>query len=137
MIHETDIKVRYAETDQMGVVHHSNYFHWFEVGRTEFLDSLGMTYSQVEQEGIFMPLIESHCKYIIGAKYEDKLIIRTKITEIKHARVWFSYEVIRIKDNNLLAEGSTVHAFTGTNFKPLNLKKQNIKLYDIFISCIE
>ena len=137
MINETEIKVRYVETDKMGVVHHSNYYHWFEVGRTEFLNALGLSYSEIEGLGILIPLIETHCTYKIGAKYEDEVIIRTKFDWMKGAKGQFSYEVLRKNDGKLLVEGTTVHTFTTLKLKPVNLKKENPKVYDFLMSCAE
>ena len=125
LISETHFVVRYAETDQMGIVHHSNYYAWFEVGRTEFFSHTGMTYGQLEKQGILFPLIESSCVYKEGARYEDQLIIRTWIHELKGARVIFNYEVVRDKDGKVLAKGQTVHAFVNKDFKPINIKKEN------------
>lgn len=136
MLNETKIKVRYVETDQMGVVHHSNYYHWFEVGRTEFMNQIGMSYGEVEKQGIMMPLIETHCSYKVGAKYEEELIIKTKLAEMKGVRAIFGYEVIRESDGKLLAEGSTVHTFTNEQFKPINLKKENPKMHSAFMNII-
>ena len=127
-INETKIKVRYVETDQMGIVHHSNYYAWFEVGRTEFFAYTGMSYRKLEEEGLFFP-IESQCIYKEAAKYEDELTIRTFIHELKGARITFNYDVIRNLDGKLLATGKTVHAFVNPQFKPINLKKFHPKVW--------
>jgi len=129
-IHETKIKVRYAETDQMGIVHHSRYYPWFEEGRTEFILQTGITYGELERQGILLPVIETGCIYKAGAKYEDNLTVRTWIQELKGARITFFYEVIRDADHKLLAQGKTVHAFVNKNFKPINMKKVNGELWD-------
>ncbi|MCT4545141.1 MAG: acyl-CoA thioesterase [Vallitalea sp.] len=122
-IHETKIKVRYVETDRMGIVHHSNYYSWFEVARGEFITDTGMTYSDMEEEGIMMPVLESSCKYIQAAKYENILIIQAWIHEINGAKAIFNYKVIREKDNTIIATGSTKHAFVNNKFKIVNIKK--------------
>jgi len=124
-INETKIKVRYVETDQMGIVHHSNYLIYFEVGRTEFITKCGMSYSDMEIEGIMIPVIESSCEYIQGAKYEDKLIIKTWIEELSPVKVIFNYLVVREKDQREIAKGSTKHAFVNNDFKIVNLKKKH------------
>lgn len=134
MINITKIKVRYVETDQMGVVHHSNYYSWFEVGRTEFFNQIGMSYGEIERKGIMMPLIEGHCYYKHGAKYEDQLIIKTWLDEFRGVRAKISYQVIREADDKLLAEGNTIHTFTNLNFKPVNLKKENVEIYELLNS---
>jgi acyl-CoA thioester hydrolase len=122
-IHETKIKVRYVETDRMGIVHHSNYYSWFEVARGEFITDTGMTYRDMEEEGIMMPVLESSCKYIQAAKYEDILIIQAWIHEINGAKAIFNYKIIREKDNKIIATGSTKHAFVNNKFKIVNIKK--------------
>lgn len=124
-INECKVKVRYVETDQMGIVHHSNYYAWFEVGRGEFIVEGGMTYRDMEELGVMMPVLESHCKYIEGAKYEDDLIIQTWIEEMNGAKVIFAYNVVRGKDKKIIAKGSTKHAFVDNNFKIVNIKKKN------------
>lgn len=129
-INESKIKVRYVETDQMGVVHHSNYYPWFEVGRTEFIKQSGMSYSEIEKQGVMIPLVESYCKYIEGAKYEDELIIQTWIQELKGIKAVFNYNVIRERDGKILSKGSTTHAFVGENFKIINLQKKHPELWD-------
>lgn len=129
-INETKIKVRYVETDQMGIVHHSNYYPWFEVGRTEFIKITGMSYSDMETENVMLPLVESSCKYIIGAKYEDELTIQTWIEELTGAKVIFNYQVVRDADSKVIAKGSTTHAFVNKEFRVMNLKKKNYDMWD-------
>lgn len=128
-INRSNIKVRYVETDQMGIVHHSNYYAYFEVGRGEYIKKIGMTYREMESLGIMLPLVESQCRYIEGAKYEDDLIIETYVEELTCVKIVFNYNVIREKDNKLLAKGRTVQAFVGNDFKIVNLKKKNPDLW--------
>ena len=123
-ISEAKIKVRYAETDKMGIVYHSNYLIYFEIGRTEFINKCGMSYSQMEEIGIMIPLLESNCRYIQGAKYEDELIVRTWIEELGAAKVKFNYSIVREVDQKEITKGSTLHVFVDNNFKILNLKKK-------------
>ena len=129
-IHETELTVRYAETDQMGIVHHSRYYPWFEVGRTEFFASGGMRYGEMEKIGVMLPLVETHCRYILPAHYEDVVTIKTYITELSPVKVRFGYDVVRKVDNTLLAKGETLLAFTDTNFRPVNLKKFRPDLWE-------
>jgi len=129
-ISETKIIVRYAETDQMGIVHHSNYLIWFEAGRTDFIKGSKMSYSEMEKEGILIPLAESSCKYIIGAKYEDELIVKTWVNELTPIKVEFNYSVIREKDQKEIAKGSTLHVFVSKNFKIINIKKGHPKIFE-------
>jgi acyl-CoA thioester hydrolase len=113
--------VRYAETDQMGVVYHANYFVWFEVGRTDLLRSGGWTYREMEAEGLSLPVIEAHCDYKQPARYDDELEIRTTGELLSPVRVAFSYEVVRPADEELLATGRTVHATLDRGGRPCRL----------------
>lgn len=131
--YESKLRVRYAETDAMGIVYHSNYYVWFEVGRGDFLRRFDMSYKQMEEIGIILPVVESHCRYRIPAQYDDLLTIRTQVKELGAVKLSFQYQVIRDLDNTLLAEGETVHAFTDKTKKPLNMKKKNSELYDLLI----
>ena len=124
-VNEIEINVRYCETDKMEVVYHANYLVYFEVGRTEFIKKTGMSYSDMEKIGIMIPVIESNCRYMQGAKYEDKLIIKTWIEELTPVKVIFNYSVFREKDQIEIAKGSTKHAFVGNDFKIVNLKKKH------------
>ncbi len=101
------ISVRYAETDQMGVVYHTNFLIWFEVGRTEYIRERDTSYRSMEEKGVYLPILESHCKISASAKFEDALEVKTWIDEMKTRRVIFAYEVKR--GNKVLARGSTVH----------------------------
>lgn len=123
--------MRYVETDQMGVVHHSNYFVWFEVGRTEYIRCLGMKYSDIEKAGIMMPLIECGCEFKSGARYEDELIIRTVTNTLSPVKVEFRYEVLRESDNKLLAVGFTRHAFVNSQMRPINLQKRFPEIWNV------
>ncbi|MGB7606746.1 MAG: thioesterase family protein [Lutisporaceae bacterium] len=131
--YESKLRVRYAETDAMGIVYHSNYYVWFEVGRGDFLRRFDMSYKQMEEIGIILPVVESHCRYRIPAQYDDLLTIRTQVKELGAVKLSFQYQVIRDLDNTLLAEGETVHAFTDKTKKPLNMKKKNSELYNLLM----
>jgi acyl-CoA thioester hydrolase len=132
-VHETKIRVRYVETDKMGIVHHSNYYIWFEAARDEFIDTLGISYSQMEEKGIMMPLIETHCKYKEAARYGAVVTIKTFIKELSGAKIVLNYEVIDSNSNKLLATGSTTQAFVNSEgFKIINLKRKYPELYKKF-----
>ncbi len=135
-ISNTELRVRYAETDKMGVVYHSNYFVWFETGRTEYLRVLGYPYSRLEKEGIMLPVVECNAKYKKGAQYDDEIIVQTSVSELKGASVTMYYEVIRKETEELLTTGYTKHAITDKNLKPLKLKVNNPKLWDALQSRI-
>jgi acyl-CoA thioester hydrolase len=107
---ETRVRVRYAETDQAGVVYHSNYLIWFEVGRVELCRDHGFHYRDMEKEtGAYLPVTELRVKYRMPAKYDDDLIIRSRVTMIRSRSISFSYQVVRESDGQLLAEGETHH----------------------------
>lgn len=115
---ETEIRVRYAETDKMGIVHHSNYYVWFELGRSDYCRARGFSYLDMEEkDGALMVVAESYCRYKSPAFYEDILILRTKIASIRSRSIKFVYEIFRPADNKLLAEGETLHLVTDTNKK--------------------
>jgi len=132
---DTEIRVRYKETDQMGVVHHSNYYVWFEVARTEYMREQGITYKQMEERGLMLPLTETHCQYLQGALYDDTIVIKTSMTRFSGARITMEYDVMRRDDNCLLAKGKTVHAITDKNLKPVNIRKADFELYQLFLRC--
>lgn len=134
---DTKIRVRYKETDRMGVVHHSNYYVWFEVGRTEYMREQGLSYREMEEKGFMLPLTETHCRYLQGALYDDVVIIRTRMSGFTGARIIMEYDVIRERDNCLLAQGKTVHGITDETLKPINIKKADEKLYQLFRRCVD
>ena len=108
--HDFTVRVRYAETDQMGVVYHSNYLIWFEVGRVELMRSLGFNYKQMEvEDDTFIVVADVHCRYHHPALYDDLLTVRTCILEAKTRTLKFGYELFRQQDNKLLATGHTIH----------------------------
>ena len=122
----------------MGIIHHSVYPVWFEVGRTDFIKYLGYSYSQMEKDGIMLPLVSLNCVYLLPAKYEDELIIQTTVSELKYSNITFSYEVIRVSDNAVIAKGSTVHAFVNANdFKVVSIKKKNLGIYNTLKNSME
>lgn len=130
---ESKVRVRYAETDAMGIVYHANYYVWFEVGRGDFMRDYRMSYKQMEEMGVIMPVVETHCRYRVPACYDDLLTIKTRVKELSPAKVRFLYQVYRDQDGTLLAEGETLHAFTDENKRPMNLKKNYSELYQILI----
>ena len=117
----TRVRVRYAETDRMGVVYYANYLVWFEVGRTEWLRDTGWSYREMERDGISLPVVEAHCQYLQPARYDDELEIATWAILVTAVRVRFDYEVTRAADAMVSAVGHTVHAALGVNGKPCRL----------------
>ncbi|MGD9562570.1 MAG: acyl-CoA thioesterase [Pyrinomonadaceae bacterium] len=111
--HETEIRVRYAETDKMGIVHHSNYLIWFEAGRSDLCRARGFSYKEMEEnDNALMVVAESYVRYKSPAYYEDILSVRTRVAEIRSRSIRFIYEIFRPSDGALLAEGETLHLVT-------------------------
>lgn len=110
-VHNTETRVTYAETDAMGIVYYAHYLRWFEMGRTEYMRHLGISYKEMEGQGIYLPVAEVFCKYLDSAKYDDLLIIETKIDFIKRASIQFLYRILRKEDGKELVQGRTLHAF--------------------------
>jgi acyl-CoA thioester hydrolase len=117
----SQVRVRYAETDQMGIAWHGGYFAWFEVGRTDYLRHRGCTYRELEAQGLRLPVIEARAEYRAPALYDDVLEIRTRLTEVRGARVSFSYEVHRADGPGPIATGSTTHAALDAQGRPRRL----------------
>ena len=116
--HETEIRVRYAETDKMGIVHHSNYLIWFEAGRSDLCRARGFSYKEMEEKhDALLVVAETYCRYKSPAFYEDVLIIRTQVAEVRSRSIRFIYEIIRPSDGALIAEGETLHLVTDQSKK--------------------
>ncbi len=114
--HELSIRVRYAETDRMGLLHHANYFVYFEMGRTELLRAKGLSYRDVEDAGYFLVIIEIGCKFKRPAYYDDLLTLRTTVAKITHAKIVHEYQLLR--DGVVLAEGHSTLACVDREGKP-------------------
>lgn len=124
-VYQTTLRVRYAETDQMGVVYHSNYIIWFEVGRVEMLRSLGFTYREMEkQDGTHIAVVEARCRFKAPALYDDSIVIRTRLLNVRDSLLHFGYEVLREADGTMLAEGETVHLVVDADFKRMPLPEK-------------
>jgi acyl-CoA thioester hydrolase len=118
---EARVRVRYAETDQMGVVYHSNYLIWFEVGRVEFIRQLGLNYKEMEEEGCGIAVVDLHVRYRAPARYDDELVIETRLVAARGAIVRFGYRILRVADGVLLCEGETAHVVVGKDMKKRSL----------------
>jgi acyl-CoA thioester hydrolase len=125
----THVRVRYSETDQMGVVYYANYMIWFEVGRTDLLRAAGWSYREMESEGYALPVIEAHCEYRQSAKYDDEIEIRTGGTWLSPVRVRFDYQVVRTRDACVLAGGHTIHAALDPEGRPRRLPERVRSLF--------
>ena len=118
------VRVRYAETDKMGVVYYANYFVWFEVARADLLRSLGWSYREMEHTGVSLPVIEAHCEYHRPARYDDELEISAEGRRLSPVRMAFTYEVRRVDDPSLVASGRTVHAALDAAGRPCRLPER-------------
>ena len=128
-INRLEIKARYAETDMMGIIHHSVYAVWYEAARTEMIKMTGITYSELEKSGIMTPLSELNCKYLRPVKYEDVVTIETRVSKLTFSRIEFSYRVLL--NGEIMATGSSLHGFVDSStFRPVNLKKQRPELFE-------
>ena len=117
--HDATVRVRYAETDQMGVVYHANFLIWFEVGRVELMRALGIEYKRMEREDdCHIVVADVHCRYHHPARYDEVLRVRTRIAESRNRTVTFAYEVFRDSDSQLLATGTSTHVICGANGRP-------------------
>lgn len=124
------VRVRYAETDRMGVAYYGNYLTWFEVGRTDLLRQLGDSYRDMEEKDrIFLPVIEAHCRYHQPARYDDVIEIRTRASRPSRAQIRFDYELARADDGALVASGTTVHVATSHEGRPCRLPKRLQELF--------
>lgn len=123
------LRVRYAETDKMGVVYYANYFVWFEVGRADLLRSLGWTYREMEHAGIALPVIAAQCDYRRPARYDEEIEVRTRGRMLSPIRMEFTYEVARRGDETVVASGRTVHAALDPAGKPCRLPERVRQLF--------
>ncbi|WP_461614991.1 acyl-CoA thioesterase [Clostridium sp. Marseille-QA1073] len=131
----TKITVRYAETDAMGVVHHANYYLYFEVAREDLIKELGISYKELEESGVMLPLVETQCKYMEAAKYDDNLVVEATISQLTPVKVRVAYVIRREEDNKILAKGSTLQTFVDRKtFRIINLKNFNKELWDNLMS---
>ncbi len=138
MSSQTELTVRYAETDRMGVVHHSRYFVWLEMARTDYIKSVGMSYADMEKGGVMLPVTGVTCKYRLPARYDDEIVVTARITRLTPARIEFSYTVTRKGETDILAEGTSSHGFVDSQtFKPLNFKRAMPDLYEKMAKCAE
>jgi acyl-CoA thioester hydrolase len=118
------LRVRYAETDQMGIVYHAHYLVWFEVARTDLLRQFGWTYREMEETGIRLPVIEAHCTYLRPARYDDEIEVRADVRLLSPVRLEFTYEVVLAKDGSTSAVGTTRHAALTMAGRPCRLPER-------------
>jgi acyl-CoA thioester hydrolase len=125
---KTTVRVRYADTDRMGVVYHANYFVYFESGRAELIRRLWKSYLEIEEGGLILPIIEAGCTYYVGAKYDDLLTVCTRLANFSGVRLRFEYSVYKSSEKCALVEGFTVHCFTDLKGKPRRIPTDLLNL---------
>jgi acyl-CoA thioester hydrolase len=129
---ETRVRVRYAETDQMGVVYHANYLVWFEVGRVELMRQRGMSYKDAEIEhNCGFAVVEATVRYKAPARYDDELIVETRVKGVRGPVVRFAYRIVRAEDRLLLCEGETVHVVVGRDMRRVPMPKKYAELLGV------
>jgi acyl-CoA thioester hydrolase len=128
--HETKLRVRYAETDQMGVVYHANHLIWFEVGRVELMRQMGFSYRDMERdEDRFIAVAEVKCRYRAPARYDEEVVVRTRLKHVRKSVIVFSYELLRAEGGELLAEGETAHVVTDSEMRVAPLPEKYLKAF--------
>lgn len=140
------IRVRYQETDQMRVVFHGNYVTWFEIGRTEWIRNAGYDYKSIEEQGLLLPVIDLQCRYLLPARYDDTLLVCTRIAEVSPVRVSFESQIRRVAEaefhaaelpqgnelpGELLVEGGTKHVWVNEQWQPARMNKIMPELYEL------
>ncbi len=130
VVSESRLRVRYAETDQMGVVYHANHFIWFEIGRVDLMRQLGFSYRDLERDhGCFIPVVDARCRYKAPARYDDEIIVRTHLRNVRESMIHFGYELLRANDSEVLAEGETMHMILDSKMKPAPLPEKYLKAF--------
>lgn len=130
-------KVHYYETDQMTVVHHSNYIRWFEEARLDYLEQIGIPYDALEQRSIIIPVVDVSCKYLVSARYGDTVEIRPILTQFTGVRVAYRYEIRIQNTGELCATGTSTHCFVDEAHRPISLKRRDPALYQLLHSLVE
>lgn len=143
------LRVRYQETDQMGVVFHGNYLTWFEIGRTEWIRDAGCDYKTIERHGLLLPVVDLHCRYVLPARYDDTVIVCTRIADCSPLRVTFESQIRRVETpdfrgrrlapeeqlpGELLVEGGTKHVWVNKEWQPARLNKALPELYELMLA---
>lgn len=131
-MHEARLRVRYAETDQMGIVYYANYLVWMEIGRVEYCKALGFRYRDMEaQDGVLLAVVEAHCRYLYPAHFDEEVLIRTRVQNVNSRMVEFAYGMVMAADERPLARGATKHLYLGRDMKPVRLPEKYRKLFGI------
>jgi acyl-CoA thioester hydrolase len=128
-INKTRIRITYKDTDQMGIVYYARHFEFFEQGRTELLRELGIPYCELEKKGIRLPVIEAHCEYKRGIKYDEIIVVKTMLLELPTSKIRMEYEILDEKEKKILAKGYTVHPFVDSRGKARRPPKEFLHLF--------
>lgn len=123
-VFDYQVRVRYGETDRMGISYYAHYFAWFEAARTEYFRALGIEYTAFEAEGIRLPVIEAHCRYLAPSTYDDALTVRTVVSQLKQSSIRFEYHILNNGQPAPIAIGYTVHVFSDGTFKPIRIPER-------------
>jgi len=130
LTNETRLRVRYAETDQMGVVYHSNHLIWFEVGRVELMRQMGFSYGDMERDdGLFIAVAEAKCRYRAPVYYDEEVVVKTRLKKVRESVIIFSYELAQASTGALLAEGETTHVVTNSEMKIAALPDKYLSVF--------
>jgi acyl-CoA thioester hydrolase len=129
-MHRFTLRVRYADTDQMGMAYYGHYLRWFEIGRAEMMRSLGHSYRAIESDGIRLPVVEARCRYLKPARYDDEIVIETGVRSLGRATVRFGYRIVNAASGELLALGATEHCFLGPDDRPIRAPKEVVELLE-------
>ena len=131
-VNETCFRVRYSETDQMGIVYYANYLIWMELGRVEFCRAAGVRYKDMEAEdGVRLAVVESHCRYLQPARYDEEILVRTRVERANRRMIEFQYEIRNAREGTKLASGTTKHIFLGADLKPMKLPEKYFACFGI------
>ena len=127
-------RAQYYETDQMGIIHHSNYIRWFEEARLHFMDEIGLSYAKIEEMGILIPVLSVDCQYKTMVHYNDIVDIYTQIIKFNGVKMTIAYRVVDHVTGEIRCTGETSHAFLNREYRPVRLKRESPDLYELFIS---
>lgn len=130
-------KAVYYETDQMGIIHHSNYIRWFEEARDHWMKELGMTYQEIEAKGILIPVLSVSCEYKKAVRYNETVLIEVKLTSFKGVKFSAEYRVIKKETGELMVTGTSSHCFVDKDLKPIRLKKEHPDVYEMFAKALQ
>jgi acyl-CoA thioester hydrolase len=127
-----EYRVRYGDTDKLGISYYANYLVWFEAARTEYFRALGLPYTECEKKGYFLPVAEAQAKYLAPSTYDDLLIVRTSVSELRQSSMRFEYQVFNKQTQKLLATGFTIHVFVDSKLKPVRIPEEVKKIVSPF-----